>query len=586
MGTRRFLLILLLLATPAHAVNLPYLCGEESVSDAGCAKLPFDAISMFGKTNCVLGYCVRGIIEGTTNEFDCQPCSGAVLPTPTAPATTMTPTPTATDPDAILVCADVRGCVTTTPTPTVTKTPTPTLTPTPTVTDTPTVTPIPTFTYGPTLVPVATSTTWQCDPGFVAQGMFGTPQCTAVPTARPTLVPVATSTTWQCDPGFVAQGMFGTPQCTAVPTARPTLVPVATSTTWTCDAGFVAQGMGASAPACTAVPTARPTLEPYVTPGPTPPPITCPSGKAMVGSAPTCDFVQTPGPTVTFPAVGTPHPVGQATGDPGTSGAPALRDHKHAVDVPFLVATASPIFTATFTPGATPTGPAATRTATLTPSPTPTRTPGITSGEPIRSDAGLFMCGSTTVCELRPMATFASSGAGVTTRIFGGDSLIANGVGAAGGDAEVVGGAGSNLSGGGTARLKGGSGFNGSDVDLLPAYGFSGTAGRAYVSAGGHLITRGGTPPTVTTCGTSPTQPGATSTDMAGVFTVGTVATACTLGFNKSYTVAPHCFCNDQTTASSRCIVSSTTTSTAVFVTATAADISSDVIDYLCVGGE
>ena len=83
-------------------------------------------------------------------------------------------------------------------------------------------------------------------------------------------------------------------------------------------------------------------------------------------------------------------------------------------------------------------------------------------------------------------------------------------------------------------------------------------------------------------CGTSPTM-GALSTDTAGTFTVGTLATQCTLTFAATKAQIPRCFANDQTgNAVAVQIIPSTTT--LVFSTATAATISSDVIDYFCVG--
>jgi len=110
--------------------------------------------------------------------------------------------------------------------------------------------------------------------------------------------------------------------------------------------------------------------------------------------------------------------------------------------------------------------------------------------------------------------------------------------------------------------------------------------GKARIDEG-HLISRASRPPTVGGCGTGPTQPVAgLASDQSGTFTVGTLATGCTLTFVRTWASAPKCFCNDQTAVTlTRCLVTPTTT-TAVFTTTTLADISSDVIDYWCIGNE
>lgn len=67
----RFLcLILLLLATPATAGRLPYLCGDET-NPAECAKLPFNALTD-PPVSCNIGFFVHGLVEGTTNTWDCR----------------------------------------------------------------------------------------------------------------------------------------------------------------------------------------------------------------------------------------------------------------------------------------------------------------------------------------------------------------------------------------------------------------------------------------------------------------------------------------------------------------------------------
>jgi hypothetical protein len=62
------------------------------------------------------------------------------------------------------------------------------------------------------------------------------------------------------------------------------------------------------------------------------------------------------------------------------------------------------------------------------------------------------------------------------------------------------------------------------------------------------------------------------------------VATACTLTFNKAWINAPHCFANDHTAVLA--VGCTTTTTTIVFDTANLAAISSQALDYFCIGNE
>ena len=92
------IVFMLLVAMPAFAQDLPYMCGD--VDAAGCRKMPWDAITDF-PISCDPGYCVIGVIEGTTNVWDCGPCPAAATPTPchcdnlcaTDPVACTTPTP-------------------------------------------------------------------------------------------------------------------------------------------------------------------------------------------------------------------------------------------------------------------------------------------------------------------------------------------------------------------------------------------------------------------------------------------------------------------------------------------------------------
>lgn len=104
----------------------------------------------------------------------------------------------------------------------------------------------------------------------------------------------------------------------------------------------------------------------------------------------------------------------------------------------------------------------------------------------------------------------------------------------------------------------------------------------AKFAAGGHLTSLQATAPTLSSCGTSPST--VTGTDQNGTFTVGTIATACTLTFTTAWVNTPMCFANDRTSVLA--VRVTPTTTTAVFDTATAASISSQVIDYWCIGRE
>lgn len=130
MGRRlvRLVLIFAFVLFAGHAEGqLPYL-DDDGSGNAGFSELPFDSITDL-PVPCGAGYCARGLVEGTTNEWDCVPCSSSAVASPTPPATTWTPTPTST-PDycEALTCPTPTG---TAPTPTYTvpfATPTPVLT--------------------------------------------------------------------------------------------------------------------------------------------------------------------------------------------------------------------------------------------------------------------------------------------------------------------------------------------------------------------------------------------------------------------------------------------------------------------------
>lgn len=207
MGRSRSQLIVLLVLVPwLLALRYPSLCGDGT-DPAECAKLDFDALTN-PPVSCVPGFCVTGLIEGTTNEWDCQPCSGGGGggPTPTAPAATLTATPTPT----VNVCGAVAACVTATATPTLTPTPTATrtVTPTPTQTATPTLSATPTVTR--TAEPTPTDYIETCTQ------VLG---C-VTPTATPTLSPTPTATVTATASPTPTQTPAGTPQPVGFATAN------------------------------------------------------------------------------------------------------------------------------------------------------------------------------------------------------------------------------------------------------------------------------------------------------------------------------------------------------------------------------
>lgn len=278
------------------------------------------------KPNCaVLGTDVNGVI-------DCQP----------TPTETETPTPTETE----------------TPTPVETPTATETETPTPTETETPTPTetetPTPTETETPT--PTETETPAYC--ALFASCETATPTTTATPTATATATPTATKTatptvtltptpTITATPDICTDGencgfitCIDVPPC--VPTATATVTPTPTVTA-TPTATATATQTATATPTPTATRTATPTVTVSPTPTVTATIDECVAEVACVTATPTPSRTPTPTVTVT-PSVtptasqaanSTPYPVGQATGDAGTSNLFLRADSKRAVDNPF-----------------------------------------------------------------------------------------------------------------------------------------------------------------------------------------------------------------------------------------------------------
>lgn len=92
-----------------------------------------------------------------------------------------------------------------------------------------------------------------------------------------------------------------------------------------------------------------------------------------------------------------------------------------------------------------------------------------------------------------------------------------------------------------------------------------------------------GTAPAVSACGTSPSV--ATGSATSGFLTTGSgaAATSCTITFPTAYTTAPSCICNNEGALSN--IRAVTTTTTLTCSVASAADLVSVKINWLCLGG-
>ena len=99
----------------------------------------------------------------------------------------------------------------------------------------------------------------------------------------------------------------------------------------------------------------------------------------------------------------------------------------------------------------------------------------------------------------------------------------------------------------------------------------------AYNLSFDRLVPQGtGTPPALTSCGTTPAIVG---TDVAGTVTMGTgTPTGCVITFNQAYVAAPHCVV--QWIATPLASQSYATSATAITLTQTAT--SSNVVKYAC----
>jgi hypothetical protein len=103
------------------------------------------------------------------------------------------------------------------------------------------------------------------------------------------------------------------------------------------------------------------------------------------------------------------------------------------------------------------------------------------------------------------------------------------------------------------------------------------TGGSLLISgSASHILAIGGTAPTVTSCGSTP-SPSITGTDIAGKVTTGGTATACTITFGSTYTNAPACWLQPEGTATQPTY---STSATAINVTT---DIATTTYDYGCI---
>ena len=108
--------------------------------------------------------------------------------------------------------------------------------------------------------------------------------------------------------------------------------------------------------------------------------------------------------------------------------------------------------------------------------------------------------------------------------------------------------------------------------------GYDPVQGGIYFPGHINSAIRVGPPPSVGTCGTTPTVVGS---DNAGKITTGSSATtACTLTFGTAFAVAPACMLSTTVTNAGPLFIATTTT-TAVLNYASA---TSAVISYICIG--
>ena len=101
---------------------------------------------------------------------------------------------------------------------------------------------------------------------------------------------------------------------------------------------------------------------------------------------------------------------------------------------------------------------------------------------------------------------------------------------------------------------------------------------NGHENTGGTALVNGD----LSSCGTGTPTVGTGSTDEVGTITEGTTATACTLTFKGTYTVAPFCTCSGGTSADAAISVWCTTTATTMVVHNASA--TGDKITFICTG--
>lgn len=96
-------------------------------------------------------------------------------------------------------------------------------------------------------------------------------------------------------------------------------------------------------------------------------------------------------------------------------------------------------------------------------------------------------------------------------------------------------------------------------------------------SASGALVTSGSSP-VLSACGTSPTIRG---NNFGGIITAGTgLVSSCTLTFVPAFATAPSCVASNVSTKDS---LGAATTTTTVIISTLGVDLTSDIVNYICV---
>lgn len=130
----------------------------------------------------------------------------------------------------------------------------------------------------------------------------------------------------------------------------------------------------------------------------------------------------------------------------------------------------------------------------------------------------------------------------------------------------------------GNARINGTVFTNTSNVFQV------GTSSSVAITTSGHIETHQTTTPVVSSCGTSPTM-ASLSTDINGLINTGSgIFTSCTVTFANTWTTAPACIIEDQTSVLASPPKVTTTTSTMIIAGVTITP--GDVVSYICFGNQ